>query len=160
MVQVLNSDIPAYRLLILQTANNLCMEYKDEVHTFSVSLPESNDRQYALLDSRHLGTIHHEVIVTPQELWDALPETVYFLESFDRSLVRSAVVNFFLAKLAAAEVKVVLIGEGADELFAGYSYVERFHEGDSLQQELWYYLEQIGERPIHEIMESEGVNRK
>jgi asparagine synthase (glutamine-hydrolysing) len=121
----------------------LIKEHKEQLHTFSVSLPESNDRQYANLVSRYLGTTHHEVIVTPRELWDAIPEIIYFLESFDRSLVRSAVANYFLAKLAVTEVKVALTGEGADELFAGYAYLERFPNGDSLQQELWRITKEL-----------------
>lgn len=114
----------------------LVKENKNELYTFSVSLPESNDRESALLVSEFLGTIHHEIIVSPRELWDVIPEVIYFLESFDRSLVRSAVANYFLAKLAASEVKVVLTGEGADELFAGYAYLSRYNDGDLLHREL------------------------
>jgi asparagine synthase (glutamine-hydrolysing) len=69
---------------------------------------------------------------------DAIPEVIYYLESYDQSLVRSAVANFFLAKLAAQEVKVVLTGEGADELFAGYAYLAQFEDGNDLHQELWH----------------------
>ncbi len=121
----------------------LIKEHQQELHTFSVSLPESSDRQYAELVSRHLGTIHHEMIVTPRELWDAIPEVIYYLESYDRSLVRSAVANYYLAKLAASEVKVVLTGEGADELFAGYAYLNRFDNRDSLQRELWNITQEL-----------------
>jgi len=121
----------------------LIKESQNELHTFSVSMPESNDRQYAWSVSRHLGTIHHEIIVTPKELWNAIPEVIYYLESFDRSLVRSAVANYFLAKYAATEVKVVLTGEGADELFAGYAYLNRFHDKDLLQRELWQITKEL-----------------
>jgi asparagine synthase (glutamine-hydrolysing) len=109
----------------------------DKLHTFSVSMEQSNDRHYALLAAKCLGTIHHEYILSPREIWDKLPEIIYYLESFDQSLVRSAVANYFLAKLAAEEVKVVLTGEGADELFAGYAYLDRFPDGDGLSRELW-----------------------
>jgi asparagine synthase (glutamine-hydrolysing) len=108
----------------------------EELHTFSVSMEKSSDRYYAQLAARHLNTIHHEYILTPKEIRDKLPEIIYYLESYDQSLVRSAVANYFLAKLAAAEVKVVLTGEGADELFAGYDYLNCFQDWDGLSQEL------------------------
>jgi asparagine synthase (glutamine-hydrolysing) len=58
------------------------------------------------------------------------------IESFDPRLVHSAVPNFMLARMAAHQVKVVLTGEGADELFAGYEYMEQFRDADELQAEL------------------------
>lgn len=115
----------------------LIKEGKEELHTFSIALAESNDRYYSGLVSRHLGTIHHEYILKPEEMWEALPEIIYYLESFDRSLVRSAVANYFLAKITSDYVKVVLTGEGADELFAGYEYLAEFSEWDDLHQELY-----------------------
>jgi len=114
----------------------LAKEAKEELHTFSVTLGDSPDRHYAAMASRYLGTIHHEYVLTPEEMWAALPEVIYHLESFDRSLVRSAVPNYFLAKLASEHVKVVLTGEGADELFAGYAYLDRFPGWDDLHREL------------------------
>jgi asparagine synthase (glutamine-hydrolysing) len=116
----------------------LMKQEKEKLHTFSVSMKESSDRDYAKLAAKFLGTIHHEYVVTPEELWNAIPEVIYYLESYDQSLVRSAVANFFLAKLAAQEVKVVLTGEGADELFAGYAYLAQFEDGNDLHQELWH----------------------
>ncbi|MFZ5967386.1 MAG: asparagine synthase B [Bacillota bacterium] len=108
---------------------------EDDVHTFSVALENSSDRYYSQMASKYLGTIHHEYLLTPEEMWNTLPEVIYHLESFDRSLVRSAVANYFLAKIASEHVKVALSGEGADELFAGYEYLNQF--GDrALQKEL------------------------
>jgi asparagine synthase (glutamine-hydrolysing) len=112
-------------------------QYREKFHTFSVTMKNSSDRYYAQLAAKSLGTIHHELIVTPRELWEALPEVIFHLESFDQSLVRSAVANYFLAKFAVREVKVVLTGEGADELFAGYDYLEQFRISGDLHQELW-----------------------
>ena len=110
---------------------------REQLHTFSVATEQSSDREYARLAARRLGTQHHEYLISPAEVKKALPTIIYHLESFDRSLVRSAVANYFLAKIAASEVKVVLTGEGADELFAGYHYLDQYHDPDALNQELW-----------------------
>jgi asparagine synthase (glutamine-hydrolysing) len=67
---------------------------------------------------------------------DALPEVLYYLESFDPALVRSAIPNYFLAKLASEYVKVMLTGEGADEIYAGYDYLARYEVPDELQNEM------------------------
>ena len=94
----------------------------DELHTFSVGTEGSRDIQAARLVARHLGTVHHEYIFTPEEALAALPKIIYFLESFDQDLVRSAIPCYFTSRLASEFVKVILTGEGADELFAGYEY--------------------------------------
>jgi len=108
---------------------------EEDVHTFSVALENSSDRYYSQLASKYLGTIHHEYLLDPEEMWNTLPEIIYHLESFDRSLVRSAVANYFLSKIASDYVKVSLSGEGADELFAGYAYLNQFDDSQ-LQKEL------------------------
>ncbi len=94
----------------------------DELHTFSVGLPGSPDLAAARLVADHLGTVHHEYLLDPAELRAMLPAIVFALESFDQDLVRSAVPTYFTARLASRHVKVILTGEGADELFAGYTY--------------------------------------
>lgn len=93
-----------------------------KIHTFSVGFENSPDLQAARMLSGHLDTIHHEYVLTPQEVLMKIPEIIYHLESFDRDLVRSAIPCYFTSRLAAEEVKVILTGEGADELFAGYTY--------------------------------------
>ena len=86
--------------------------------------------------ARFLGTEHHERVYTAQEARAVLPAVVRSIESFDPSLVRSAVPNYLLAELTARTVKVVLTGEGADELFAGYEYVHDIVSEDDLHDEL------------------------
>jgi asparagine synthase (glutamine-hydrolysing) len=107
-----------------------------ELPTFSVSMKGSSDRGFALMAAKHLGTRHHELIMNPRAMWQIVPKVVYYLESYDQYLVRSAVANYFLAEMAADYVKVVLIGEGADELFAGYKYLARFADWNDLHREL------------------------
>lgn len=90
--------------------------------TFSVGTEGSPDLIAARRVAEHLGTDHHEHVIDPAEVRERLPGIVAALESFDVDLVRSVVPTWFTARLAAESVKVVLTGEGADELFAGYAY--------------------------------------
>ena len=107
------------------------------LQTFAVGTEESSDLRAARTVAKHLGTDHHEALYEAQDALDVLPEVVRAIESFDPSLVRSAVPNFLLARFTAKHVKVVLTGEGADEIFAGYGYYHRdFPEEADLQAEL------------------------
>lgn len=115
----------------------LVSEELEDVHSFAVGYAEaSEDIKYARKVAEHLGTIHHEYIYTTEEMIEALPDVIYHLESFDPSLVRSAVPNYFLARLARQHVTVVLSGEGADELYAGYEYYKHIDDDEALHQEL------------------------
>jgi asparagine synthase (glutamine-hydrolysing) len=113
----------------------LLRRHVSELHTFTVGLAGSPDLAAARLVADHLGTIHHEHVLTPDEVVAALPEIVVGLESYDADLVRSAVPTWFVARLAAEHVKVVLTGEGADELFAGYAYHKQIADPVALQAE-------------------------
>jgi asparagine synthase (glutamine-hydrolysing) len=108
----------------------------DELHTFSVGVEGSADIEAARLVARHIDSIHHEYLYTPQEVMAKLPEIIYHLESFDQDLVRSAIPCYFCSRLASDYVKVILTGEGADELFAGYTYYKDIHNPDDLHREL------------------------
>jgi len=107
-----------------------------QLKTFAVGTENSADLAAARVVARHLDTEHHERVYDAQEAVRALPAVVRAIEHFDPSLVRSAVPNFFLAEMTAQHVKVVLTGEGADELFAGYEYLRSFGEPLALQEEL------------------------
>ncbi|MDQ4129785.1 MAG: asparagine synthase B [Actinomycetota bacterium] len=114
----------------------LARRHVDEMHTFSVGIEGSGDLEPARRVAGHLDTIHHEYVLTAEEVAQALPEVIYYLESFDQDLVRSAIPTYFTARLAAEYVDVVLTGEGADELFAGYSYHKAIADDDILNREL------------------------
>lgn len=105
------------------------------MHSFAVGTESSADILAARVVAKDLGTTHHERLIEPDEIVSALPSIIHHLESFDAPLVESSVANFFLAQMAAEYVKVVLCGEGADELYAGYSYLKGLNE-DELEREL------------------------
>ena len=90
--------------------------------TFAVGTEGSPDLRAARADAEHIGSDHREGVFTAADVAEALPHVIYHLESADVDLVRSAIPTLFAARLARAEVKAVLTGEGADELFAGYTY--------------------------------------
>ncbi|MFH1923969.1 MAG: asparagine synthase-related protein [Planctomycetota bacterium] len=95
--------------------------------TFAMGVGESSDIRHARTMAKHIGSDHQELIVDLSEILDALPEVIYCLESFDPSLVRSAVSNYLISKRAAEEgVEVLLSGEGGDEIFCGYTYLKNF----------------------------------
>ncbi|GEL76958.1 asparagine synthase B [Tenuibacillus multivorans] len=106
------------------------------VKSFCVGSEDSEDLVRAREVAEAIGTEHHEYIYTKQELIDVLPKVIYHLESFEPSLVRSALPNYFVSKLAAQHVKVILSGEGADELFAGYDYLREFKDDQCLNHEV------------------------
>jgi asparagine synthase (glutamine-hydrolyzing) len=101
------------------------------LHTFVVGMKdefgeESDDLKASRIAAKHIGSNHHELIFTEEEYYDALPTVINKLESYDPSLVRCAVPCYFTCKCAADYVTVVLTGEGADEIFAGYHYMKHF----------------------------------
>ena len=104
--------------------------------TFAVGLEESPDIEAARRVARHIGSDHQELILTERAVREALPRILYHLESFDQDLVRSAVPCWFVSEIASQEVKVVLTGEGADELFAGYTYYKGYGPTEALHREL------------------------
>ena len=114
----------------------LAKRYMPELHTFSVDIEGSRDIEAARRVADHIGSIHHEYIYSTAEVVENLPEIIYHLESFDRNLVRIAIPTWFCARMAADKIKVILTGEGADELFAGYTYHKGITDHQALHSEL------------------------
>jgi asparagine synthase (glutamine-hydrolysing) len=108
----------------------------NHLHSFAVGMEGSEDIQAARKMAEILGTHHHERIYTEAEMLDALPRVIYHLESFDAALIRSSIPNFFLAEMASQHVKVILTGEGADEIYAGYDYLRAYDTSQKLQDEM------------------------
>jgi asparagine synthase (glutamine-hydrolysing) len=108
----------------------------ERLQTFAVGTRDSADLLAARVVARHIGSLHRERVYDACEAVRVLPDVVRSIEHFDPSLVRSAVPNFLLAEMTAQHVKVVLTGEGADELFAGYEYLRGFRDPADLAAEL------------------------
>jgi asparagine synthase (glutamine-hydrolysing) len=95
---------------------------RDPIHTFAVGLdePDANELAYARLVARSVGSLHRDVTVTRDEFFDALPTLVWHED--EPIAFASSVLLYFVSRLARDHVKVVLTGEGADELFLGYNW--------------------------------------
>lgn len=109
-------------------------ETNTEFHTFSVGMEGSPDITAARMMSKFLGTTHHEHMFDADEAFENIEKIIYHMETYEPELIRSAIPNYFLAKMTSQHVKVVLTGEGSDELFGGYLYFrdapnkETFHK--------------------------------
>lgn len=94
-----------------------------QLHSFSIGLQDSPDLQYARKAAAYIGTVHHEIIFTIQEGMDAISNVIYHLETFDVTTVRAATPMYLMArKIKSMGIKMVLSGEGSDEIFGGYLY--------------------------------------
>lgn len=122
--------------LVAAIAARWCRERGIRLQTFAVGLADSPDLEAARAAARALGTVHRERVYTADEAEAALGDVVRSIESFEPSLVRSAVPNYMLSAMAAEHVKVVLTGEGADEIFAGYRHLRRHRRPADLHDEL------------------------
>ncbi len=99
------------------------------LHSFAIGLEGSPDLAAAQKVADHLGTVHHEIHFTIQEGIDALKDVIYHVETYDITTIRASTPMFLLARaIKAMGIKMVLSGEGADEIFGGYLY---FHKAPS-----------------------------
>jgi asparagine synthase (glutamine-hydrolysing) len=122
--------------LVAAIAARIAGERGRRLQTFAVGTEGSPDLVAARQVADHLDCEHVEVTYTAAEALESLPNVVRAIESFDPGLVRSAVPNYMLARTTRQHVKVVLTGEGADELFAGYDYMREFTVDAELHAEL------------------------
>ena len=103
--------------------------YWPRLHSFAVGLKGAPDLAKAKLVADHIGTVHHEINYTIQEGLDAIRDVIYYIETYDVTTVRASTPMYLLARvIKSMGIKMVLSGEGADEIFGGYLY---FHEAPS-----------------------------
>jgi len=97
------------------------------LQTFSIGLPGSEDLKYAAIVAKHLGTKHHEILLTEDQFFDSIPEVIKNIESYDTTTVRASVGNYLVGKYIKenTDCKVIFNGDGADELMGGYLYCRK-----------------------------------
>jgi len=111
--------------------NSQTRAYWPRLHSFAVGLKGAPDLAKAKLVADHIGTVHHEINYTIQEGLDAIRDVIYFIETYDVTTVRASTPMYLLARvIKSMGIKMVLSGEGADEIFGGYLY---FHKAPSAQ---------------------------
>ncbi|MFY0651256.1 MAG: asparagine synthase B [Cyclobacteriaceae bacterium] len=103
-----------------------------QLHSFAVGLEGSPDLAAAQKVADHIGTVHHEILFSIQEGLDAVKDVIYHLETYDVTTIRASTPMYLLARvIKSMGIKMVLSGEGADEIFGGYLY---FHKAPNAQE--------------------------
>ena len=106
------------------------------LHSFAVGIKGSPDLAKALVMAEHLGTVHHEVNYTVQEGLDAIRDVIYHIETYDVTTVRASTPMYLLARvIKSMGIKMVLSGEGADEIFGGYLYFHKAPDARAFHDE-------------------------
>jgi asparagine synthase (glutamine-hydrolysing) len=108
-----------------------------KLKTFSIGFAGSSDLEHARLVAEHIGSDHTEVIMTPEEFLEAIPDVIGDIESYDITTVRASVGNWLLSKYIAkhSDCKVVFNGDGSDEVFGGYLYFYNAPSDEAFEEE-------------------------
>jgi len=115
-----------------------------QLHSFAVGLVGSPDLKAAKLVADHIGSIHHEVTFTIQEGLDAIKDVIFHLETYDVTTVRASTPMYLLARvIKSMGIKMVLSGEGADEIFGGYLYFHKAPNAEEFHKETVRKLEKL-----------------
>lgn len=107
-----------------------------QLHSFAIGLEGSPDLAAAKKVAEHIGCVHHEIHFTIQEGLDAINDVIYHLETYDVTTVRASTPMYLLARvIKSMGIKMVLSGEGADEIFGGYLYFHKAPDAKSFHEE-------------------------
>ncbi len=110
--------------------------YWPRLHSFAVGLKGAPDLAKAKIVADHIGTVHHEINYTIQEGLDALRDVIYYIETYDVTTVRASTPMYLLARvIKSMGIKMVLSGEGADEIFGGYLYFHKAPDAQAFHEE-------------------------
>jgi asparagine synthase (glutamine-hydrolysing) len=133
--------------LITALVNNFYMSNNapSKLETYSIGLYGSEDLRNARIVADYLGTKHTEIVVTEQQMFDAIPEVIRAIESYDTTTVRASIGNYLLGKYIAAnsDAKVIFNGDGSDELLGGYLYMNKCPDDIEFDKETRRLLKDI-----------------
>ncbi len=107
-----------------------------QLHSFAIGLKGAPDLAAARMVADHIGTVHHEINYTVQEGLDAVRDVIYYIETYDVTTVRASTPMYLLARvIKSMGIKMVLSGEGADEVFGGYLYFHKAPDARAFHEE-------------------------
>ena len=133
--------------LVTALTNNYykTIRYPQPLETYSIGLAGSEDLKYARIVADYLGTKHTEIIVTETDMFDVIPEVIYSIESYDTTTVRASIGNYLLGKYIAknSSAKVILNGDGSDEVCGGYIYMNKCPDNIEFDKEIRRLLKDI-----------------
>jgi asparagine synthase (glutamine-hydrolysing) len=118
---------------------------KSPLKTFSIGFEGSEDLKYARIVANHIKSDHTEVVMTPEKFFEAVPEVIKAIESFDITTVRASVGNYLVCREISkhSDCKVVFNGDGSDEVFGGYMYFFNAPSAEEFEDETTRLLEDI-----------------
>jgi asparagine synthase (glutamine-hydrolysing) len=115
-----------------------------QLHSFSVGLEGSPDLKHAAEVAKFIGTVHHEIKFTIQQGLDAIRDVIYHLETYDVTTIRASTPMYLMARvIKSMGIKMVLSGEGADEIFGGYLYFHKAPNAEEFHKETVRKLDKL-----------------
>lgn len=124
--------------------NNETEAWWPQLHSFAIGLKGAPDLIAAQKVADHIGTVHHEIHFTVEEALDALSDVIYHIETYDVTTVRASTPMYLLARfIKSMGVKMVLSGEGSDEIFGGYLYFHKAPNAKALHEETVRKLDKL-----------------
>lgn len=130
--------------LVASVANNL-LGSTQTITTFSIGLPNSPDLIAARKVAKYLNSIHHEILISKEDILEAIPKVIYHNESYDITTTRASIPMYLISKYIKenTNIKVIFSGEGADELLGGYLYFHQAPDYFSFQNETIRLLDEL-----------------